>query len=127
MIKSIVHWFIPLVFAAPLLSSEIVYNAPISPPEIPEVEVPISAPIVEPTPRILPKPPSIYCSCVFATREIYPNLPIQDAILFKGNGNVDNSEIVILQYKSSKSDGYIWHIAPYHLGTSTLHIYNEGN
>lgn len=52
-----------------------------------------------------------------------------DAIEFKGNGTVENSEIVILQYPSKYEEGkFTYHIAPYKLiGTSTIHIYNEGN
>ena len=69
----------------------------------------------------------LYCSCVRTTREIYPEIPLQDAIEFKSNGRVENSEIIILQYKSKKSDGYVWHIAPYKLVDEKIHIYNEGN
>ena len=67
-------------------------------------------PISVPNTPILEATSSVYCSCVRATQEIYPDIPLMDAIEFKGNGTMENSEIVILQYKSKKSDEYIYQI-----------------
>ena len=105
-----------------------VYNAP-EPLALPEITETIETPTSTPnTPyNTISSEISLYCSCVRATQEIYPEIPLQDAIEFKPNGTIENSEMVLLQYKSKTSDGYIYHIAPYKLGTSTIHIYNEGN
>lgn len=72
--------------------------------------------------------PNVYSSCVATARQIYPKAPNTDAIEYKSNGTVENSEILIMQYPSKYEEGkFVYHIAPYKLGTSTLHIYNEGN
>lgn len=68
-----------------------------------------------------------YCSCVRAAKEVFPELPLWNASDFRPTGTRENSELVILRYKAKNSNDYVYHLAPYKLGTSTLHIYNEGN
>ena len=92
--------------------------------------VPVTEPIVEENvePEVVEEPEyNVYGSCVATARQIYPDIPLMDAIEYKANGTVENSEIVLLQYPSKVSDGYIYHIAPYILEGDILHIYNEGN
>lgn len=62
-----------------------------------------------------------YCSCVQTAKQVFPELPLINAIDYPLNGTQENGEIVIIKYPNT------YHIAPYKVGTSTLKLYNEGN
>lgn len=61
------------------------------------------------------------CSCVSTAKQVFPEIPLIDAIDYPLNGTQENGEIVIIKYPNT------YHIAPYKVGTSTLKLYNEGN